>query len=666
MSLFARLAIAYKALTELGLQPVTLNGLYHFGLATGHYKRTVNGRKLIGKREQESIRGGLSELFTFPPVEQLLAVMGEAGKAKVVSQAEEIVNGKVRLFGSEPVELKLSIPGKLEHWTAYETGKADLQALAEDVKFLWEPARFGWAFTLGQAYWLTGEEKYPASFWHYFELFTESNPAYLGPQWMSGQEAALRLMAFAWAGQMFAGSPASTPERRTRLAGSVVEHALRLPPTLLYARSQRNNHLLVEAASLLTAGLALPAHPQAEKWRKLGWKWLNEGLQDQIDGYGEYAQHSTNYHRLMLQVVLWAHSLARRNNLRWSHPVHEALNRSIHWLLALLDCASGEVPNLGANDGAVIFPLTVCPFHDYRPVLNAAARLFLDYDLPHGPWDDLCLWLGIPLEHRRYVQLPRYLGDQIYGQDSWAYFRTAQFTSRPSHADQLHLDLWWRGMNIARDAGTYLYNAEIPWDNSLAAAQVHNTVTVDGRDQMTRAGRFLYLDWVNAYRQGGFEADPAILQQVRGRYRNRRQGYRHTRLVTVCADGRWMIEDEILSLRYLRSLMPHRPSLYRLHWLLPDWEWKIEKREALIELRLRSPQGWVILIVKSGKLKLVEPERITLVRAGETVYGPAPVTPDPTRGWCSPTYGVKIPALSLAIESLSPDDVQFTSEFSFS
>ena len=62
------------------------------------------------------------------------------------------------------------------------------------------------------------------------------------------------------------------------------------------------------------------------------------------------------------------------------------------------------------------------------------------------------------------------------------------------------MDLWWRGLNIAQDAGTYLYNADPPWDNSLTTALVHNTVTVNGRDQFTRAGRFLYLDWFNAYR----------------------------------------------------------------------------------------------------------------------------------------------------------------------
>jgi len=35
------------------------------------------------------------------------------------------------------------------------------------------------------------------------------------------------------------------------------------------------------------------------------------------------------------------------------------------------------------------------------------------------------------------------------------------------------------------------------------------------------------------------------------------------------------------------------------------------------------------------------------------------------RGWVSPTYGVKVPALSLAVEVESAFAVQFTSEFNF-
>jgi hypothetical protein len=390
----------------------------------------------------------------------------------------------------------------------------------------------------------------------------------------------------------------------------------------------------------------------------LGWHWLNNGLQSQIDGYGEYTQHSTNYHRLMLQVALWTNALAKKFDLRWPRRTLEAVRRSVHWLLALMDFESGRTPNLGANDGAYIFPLTVLPFNDYRPVLHAAARAFIDYDLPRGPWDEMALWFGAQAVGRRSIVLPRYLGDQMYGKQSWAYLRTAQFTTRPSHADQLHLDLWWRGLNVTQDAGTYLYTAPAPWDNSLTNALVHNTVTVNGNDQFTRAGRFLYLDWVNAYRKSLIAGDPAMLQQVCGRYRGR--GYRHTRIVSVCDDDRWLVEDEILPLR-----MPwdKKPLTFRLHWLLPDWKWMMEnnENESGILLRLTSPHGLVELAIRH--LPPTCPGTFSLVREGEILAGSS--APGPARGWASPVYGIKVPALSLAIETESANEVKFATEFIF-
>jgi asparagine synthase (glutamine-hydrolysing) len=361
----------------------------------------------------------------------------------------------------------------------------------------------------------------------------------------------------------------------------------------------------------------------------------------------------------MLQLVMWADRLCRDDSgrtFRWPRQSLIGIRRSVHWLLALMDSESGRTPNLGANDGAYIFPMTVLPIDDYRPVLHAAARLFLEYDLPHGPWDEMALWFGARAAGRGSMSLPRYVGDQIYGKTSWAYLRTAQFTSRPSHADQLHLDLWWRGMNATPDAGTYLYNADSPWDNSLAAAWVHNTVTVNGKDQFTRAGRFLYLDWYNAYRISLSAEDPSVLQQVRGR--TRAGGNRHTRIVSVSEDDRWLVEDEILPLH-----MPwdKKPRVFRLHWLLPDWKWNVENMGSRVLLRLESPQGPVTLTVQTSPPG--SQATFSLARAGGLLAGSG--APGPTRGWVSPLYGIKVPALSLAVEIKSKNEVKFSSEFIF-
>ena len=217
---------------------------------------------------------------------------------------------------------------------------------------------------------------------------------------------------------------ASSPERRERLIQSIAYHAARIPPTLIYARSQNNNHLVTELAALYTAGVALD-QPQ---WRELGWRWLNRALRTQISSYGEYIQHSTNYHRLMLQTALWADMVLRERHQHWPPLTLAALIRASHWMFSMIDPASGRTPNLGANDGALIFPLSSTPFNDFRPTVQAAARAFLRTILPAGAWDEMSLWLGLPAsEHTTGSEA--YMTDHLRGKDSWAYLRASRFKS---------------------------------------------------------------------------------------------------------------------------------------------------------------------------------------------------------------------------------------------
>jgi hypothetical protein len=174
---------------------------------------------------------------------------------------EEIIAGKARLFGGPPLPLLLEPPGPLAHWTEYELGQAPGGWGVEDVKLIWEPARFGWVYPLGRAYRLSGDERCPGAFWRFFETFDHANPPNLGPNWTSAQEVALRLLAFTFAAAVFAGSAESTPARLERLAQSAAEHAARIPITLPYARAQHNNPLVSEGLpdAAGRAGGTLPA-----------------------------------------------------------------------------------------------------------------------------------------------------------------------------------------------------------------------------------------------------------------------------------------------------------------------------------------------------------------------------------------------------------------------
>jgi len=230
--------------------------------------------------------------------------------------------------------------------------------------------------------------------------------------------------------------------------------------------------------------------------------------------------------------------------------------------------------------------------------------------------------------------------------------RLARFTSRPGHADQLHLDLWWRGLNLAQDAGTYLYNVPPPWDNPLARTEYHNTLTVDGLDQMLPAGRFLFLDWAQAHLIS--QDDHSITAEHDG---YRRMGLLHRRSVSISDDGTWRIDDSLLPL----GSSPPSPHTAYLHWLLPDWEYSLDCEQlegdsaGAVTLSLISPYGRLIVVLPGGLPGL------QLTRAGELLYGAGLVKP--TWGWSSPTYGVKIPALSLRLAQSGPPPMTFTTLF---
>jgi len=481
---------------------------------------------------------------------------------------------------------------------------------------------------------------------------------------MSAQEAALRLMALIFATRVFANSQHTTAERVNRLAQALAVHAARIPPTLSYARAQNNNHLLSEAAGLYSAGLALPEHPQAQRWQSMGWKLFQQGLEAQIGDDGAFIQHSTSYQRLMLQLALWVRALALPRGEDFSPLALRKLAAATRWMLALVDEESGHAPNLGPQDGADILPLATLPRNDYRPLAQVAALTFLgERPFAPGPWDEMVLWLGGESAPENIPAVEAVKGMPVIRPAqtrAWAYLQAARFKARPGHADQLHLDLWWRGFNIAQDAGTYLYNAASPWDNALSGSGVHNTLTVEGCDQMLRAGRFLWLDWAQA-RLLERQMDPdGAWERITAEHNGyRRLGWRHRRTVTAYRDGRWMVEDSLLPMAQARAR--NHPATARLHWLLPDWPWSLEEKGmACFQLRIQSPQGWIVLSVQ---VQGNQTPSAHLARAGEVLQGNGPA--GVTQGWASPHYGEKIPALSFSVSVRATPPITMKSEWSF-
>ena len=569
-------------------------------------------------------------------------------KQTALDEAERILSGETKYFAHEfhktgfppnwhkdPVS-GIEMPAN-KHWSQI-SDDTDV-----DIKFIWEASRFSMVYTLVRAYATNHDERYADAYWKLILDWAEHNPPNTGANWMDGQEIALRLMVWTFGFYQFSNSLSATPEHIAQFTIFVAAQAQRIYQNIDYAISTRSNHTISEAFGLWLVGLLFPELKDTEKYLSLGRMLLEQEAGRQIFPDGTYSMYSLNYHRFVLHIYLYAMRLGELNQSPVSNLVYSAVASSVDYLYQLINPQTGQMPIYGSNDGVLVLPLNNCDFTDYRPLLQLGSYMTkkeLLFDT--GAWDEDIFWLcGMrPLsqgERVRVREKTNFPDGGMYilrSTNSNAILRCTDFLARPSHADQLHVDLWVGSQNIACDAGTYLYSGEGIWRNGLAHTFAHNTVIVDNKDQMTMVSRFTWTNWAKGK---VLQHDAKFWQGEHDGYTRLSDPVTHERTVLSVGEDRWLIVD------YLTAKHPHH---YALHWLLNDFPF--EQIENSISLDLKSTKYQMQVGILDGK------STFSVVRAA----------PNSTRGWRSRYYGHKEPAVSAMLETNQPQTI-FWSFFGF-
>ena len=133
--------------------------------------------------------------------------------SRIFAQAEAALAHRVDLLGSGPVELGRDIDWHKDYKTNLSWPREYCHTIdymnpgrPSDVKFPWELSRMQWLIPAGQAYFLTGDERYAVGVRQVIEQWIQSNPYGYGVNWGCTMEVALRILSWIWLFYAFAGS----------------------------------------------------------------------------------------------------------------------------------------------------------------------------------------------------------------------------------------------------------------------------------------------------------------------------------------------------------------------------------------------------------------------------------------------------------------------------
>lgn len=505
----------------------------------------------------------ISGKFFFGSKEEIKRItLPEAALQQIREEYEAIRQGKIKFFNHTYVQVGRKYDwvtnpetqfkyDSTKHWTKIR----DLDPKSGDIKYVWEKSRFCYLYAIIR-YDLHLKSDQSEMVFRDILDWIDKNPLNCGPNYISSQEIALRLLNWTFALYYYRNSPNLTEEVFQKIIHSVYWQTKHIEKNIDFARiAVRNNHAISECLGLYAIGLLFPFFPESGQWHDHGKAWLEEEGLYQIYPDGSFLQFSMNYHRVVVQLYTWAFLLGKKNGDIFSLELHKRLKTSVDMLYQHQDLTTGYLPNYGANDGSLFFPLNSCEYRDFRPQLDALYHYFYQKPLyTEGIWNEDLYWYGYTPVFTNHVQDEQKsraykTGGFFVLRDArkFAFIRCGSHLDRPSQADNLHVDIWVNGKNLLRDAGSYKYNASPEEIRYFMGTASHNTVQLDDYDQMLKGGRFIWYNWSQALEVDIFEqADAYTFLGKAHVYQHVHPQIFHFRKVRQFKnENKWRIEDII-------------------------------------------------------------------------------------------------------------------------
>jgi hypothetical protein len=517
-------------------------------------------------------------------------------------------------------------------------------ATVGSVKHVWELSRHQYLTTLAAAYWCTGDERFARRVEDHLRSWWEANPFLVGVHWTSGIELGLRLISWTWIRRFLDGWPpvAGLFEDNAVFLAQLGDHQ-RFLASFRSVGSSANNHTIAEAAGQFVAGTAFPWYADSSRWRAVALRRLQRELTAQTFASGLNRELATDYHGFVLELAWAAAAEIALHGVDVPASIAEPIVRMSDALATIVD-GNVQPPRQGDSDdgrGLVVDP----PGPGRWSSLLAVGA---------GTFGACAWWPPLRSADVSAAVLPAALRGRVQGPANRPQGRSALladagmvlvratvgddelwcrsdvgphgFTSLAAHAhaDALSFELRLGGVEVFADPGTYCYHGAPVWRQYFRGTGGHSTLELDGRDQSVSGGPFLWTRQARTWllEATGLEGGPeARWVAEHDGYSRRRAPLIHRRRMELHRDAaRVVVVDQIMGGgEHAAQLCFH---------LGPEVHCLLDGAQA----RLGWPGRPCAATVR------LDPRLEWRIHRGEDA---------PPRGWYSPTFGRKVPAVTL-------------------
>ena len=559
--------------------------------------------------------------------------------SQIIQRAEAVLRHEFDLLGSGMVAVGARLPWHSDFKTGREWPMQycrDIEYLEldrpTDVKVPWELSRLQHVPTLGQAYWLTGDERFAREFVAEVEDWIAANPLGFGVNWACAMDVALRAANWIW-GMYFMGASTACepPEFRRRFVRTLYMHGEFISRNL-ETSDINGNHYLSDAVGLIFLGVLFRDTGDGSRWLSIGRDILTAEILEQVHDDGVDHEASTAYHRLVLELFLTGYLLLERAGIRVPRECWDRLERMLDFVAAYTR-PDGSIPLVGDADDGRVQKLGQQDVNDHRYLLSTCAARFKRPDHKAAAtrfWDE-SFWLIGPEGAQAFDALATAGAPQkSMAFPSGGFFVLRNPTSHVfidcgdvgmrgrgghGHNDILSFDLFMHGVPVVTDCGAYVYTSSRDWRNRFRSTAFHNTIQVDDEE----VNRFVEP---NALWQFHYDAVPADVRWdfagEGGTWHGAHTGYQ--RLAQPCKPHRfvWMHPSRALVgiADRVEGQGRHRVT----------WRWHFDPACGAS--------------IDNGDCRIAVAGRDVWMLHGSELPGPMRIDD----GWVSKSYGVKSPA----------------------